>query len=106
VTAGQSSSAKQQLSFEDLLHSFILDCKSKNLSPLTLRFYQDSVHQLKDVFLQQEIQLDVYQVTSREIKNHFIAHLIDQGKSDNTVNGRIKGSSNSSDIYLKKDGER
>lgn len=33
------SQAKQQLSFDDLLHSFILDYKAKNLSPLTLRFY-------------------------------------------------------------------
>ncbi|WP_373230665.1 tyrosine-type recombinase/integrase [Cohnella sp.] len=86
-----SSSAKQQLSLDDLLHSFILDCKAKNLSALTLRFYKDSVQQMKDAFQDQEIPLDIYAVTSREIKNYFVAHLIDQGKSDNTVNGRIKG---------------
>lgn len=86
-----SSSAKQQLSFDDLLHSFILDCKAKNLSPLTLRFYQDSVQQMKDAFLEQGVPLDIYSVTSREVKNHFVAYLIDRGKSDNTVNGRIKG---------------
>lgn len=84
------STIKQQLSFDDLLHSFILDCKAKNLSPLTLRFYQDSVRQMKDAFQDQQIPLDIYNLSTRDIKNHFIAYLFDQGKSDNTVNGRIK----------------
>ncbi|MCD9025429.1 tyrosine-type recombinase/integrase [Cohnella silvisoli] len=86
----KASDAKQQLSYSDLLHSFILDCKSKNLSPLTIRFYQDSAKQLETAFRDQELALDIYSITSRDIKNHFIAYLFDQGKSDNTVNGRIK----------------
>ncbi|WP_214629602.1 tyrosine-type recombinase/integrase [Paenibacillus agaridevorans] len=85
-----SSQAKQQLSFEDLLHSFILDCKAKNLSPLTLRFYQDSAKQMKEAFLAQQVPFDIYTVSIREIKNYFITNLFDQGRSDNTVNGRIK----------------
>lgn len=86
-----SSSAKQQLSFDELLHSFILDCKAKNLSPLTLRAYQDSIQQMKEAFEKQNVPLNIYKLTSREIKNYFIAFLIDQGRSDNTVNSRIKG---------------
>ncbi|MFF3923998.1 tyrosine-type recombinase/integrase [Paenibacillus lactis] len=85
-----SSTVKQQLSYDELLRSFILDCKAKNLSPLTLRFYQDSVRQMKEAFQAQQIPLDIYTLSVREIKNHFIAYLFDQGKSDNTVNGRIK----------------
>ncbi|MCU6713155.1 phage integrase N-terminal SAM-like domain-containing protein [Paenibacillus sp. J5C_2022] len=88
--AENSSQAKQQLSIEDLLHSFILDCKAKNLSPLTLRFYQDSAKQMKEAFLAQQVPFDIYTVSIREIKNHFIAYLFDQGRADNTVNGRIK----------------
>lgn len=84
------SAVKQQLSFDELLQSFILDCKAKNLSPLTLRFYQDSVRQLKSAFQEQQVPLDMYTIAVRDIKNYFIAYLIDQGKSDNTVNGRIK----------------
>ncbi len=86
-----SSSAKQQLSFDELLHSFILDCKAKNLSPLTLRAYQDSIQQMKEAFEEQNVPLNIYKLTLREIKNYFIAFLIDQGRSDNTVNSRIKG---------------
>lgn len=85
-----SSTVKQQLSYDELLRSFILDCKAKNLSPLTLRFYQDSVRQMKEAFQAQQVPLDIYTLSVREIKNHFIAYLFDQGKSDNTVNGRIK----------------
>lgn len=88
--AENPSQAKQQLSFEELLHSFILDCKAKNLSPLTLRFYLDSAKQMREAFQVQRVQFDIYTVSIREIKNHFIAYLFDQGKSDNTVNGRIK----------------
>ena len=91
VNRENSSSAKQQLSFDELLHSFILDCKAKNLSPLTLRAYQDSIQQMKEAFEEQNVPLNIYKLTSREIKNHFIAFLIDQGRSDNTVNSRIKG---------------
>jgi Site-specific recombinase XerD len=46
---------------------------------------------MKDAFLEQGVPLDIYSVTSREVKNHFVAYLIDRVKSDNTVNGRIKG---------------
>ncbi|MFC6331990.1 tyrosine-type recombinase/integrase [Paenibacillus septentrionalis] len=84
------SAVKQQLSFDELLQSFILDCKAKNLSPLTLRFYQDSVRQMKEAFREQQVPLDMYTIAVRDIKNHFIAYLFDKGKSDNTVNGRIK----------------
>lgn len=91
VNRENSSSAKQQLSFDELLQSFILDCKAKNLSPLTLRAYQDSIQQMKEAFEKQNVPLNIYKLTSREIKNHFIAFLIDQGRSDNTVNSRIKG---------------
>ncbi|GIO39626.1 site-specific tyrosine recombinase XerD [Paenibacillus antibioticophila] len=84
------SAVKQQLSFDELLQSFILDCKAKNLSPLTIRFYQDSVRQMKEAFREQQVPLDMYTIAVRDIKNHFIAYLFDKGKSDNTVNGRIK----------------
>jgi len=91
MTIDNASSAKQQLGFEDLLLSFIRDCKAKNLSSLTIRSYQDSILQLRDTFEKQGIPLDIYNLTSREIKDHFIAYLFDQGRSDNTVNSRIKG---------------
>jgi len=86
----KNPSQAKQLSFEDLLHSFILDCKAKNLSPLTLRFYQDSAKQMKKAFLVQQVPFDIYTVSIREIQNHFIAYLFDQSMSDNTVHGRIK----------------
>jgi len=84
-----SCTVKQQLSYDELLRTFILDCKSKNLSPLTLRFYQDSARQMQEAFQAQQITLDIYNLSLRETKNHFIAYLFDQGKSDNTVNGRM-----------------
>ncbi|GCL70658.1 integrase [Paenibacillus naphthalenovorans] len=90
ISVEHPSAVKQQLSFDDLLQSFILDCKAKNLSPLTLRFYQDSVRQMKEAFQEQQVPLDMYTISVRDIKNYFIAYLFDQGKSDNTVNGRIK----------------
>lgn len=90
TSTGSPSAVKRQLSFDELLQSFILDCKAKNLSPLTLRFYQDSVRQLKEAFQEQQVPLDMYTIAVRDIKNHFIAYLFDKGKSDNTVNGRIK----------------
>ncbi|MDF2653353.1 MAG: site-specific recombinase XerD, partial [Paenibacillus sp.] len=52
--------------------SSILDCKAKNLSPLTLRFYQDSAKQMKEAFLAQQVPFNIYMVLIREIKNHFI----------------------------------
>lgn len=91
TTIDSSNTVKRQLSLDDLLQSFILDCKAKNLSALTLKFYKDCVHRLREAFQEQEMPLDIYAITAREIKNYFIAYLIDQGKSDNTVNGRIKG---------------
>jgi len=91
VSVDSSSPAKRKLSLDDLLQSFILDCKAKNLSILTLKVYEDSVLRMKEAFQEQQMPLDIYTVTSRDIKNYFIAYMINQGKSDNTVNSRIKG---------------
>ncbi|MDF2651871.1 MAG: site-specific recombinase XerD [Paenibacillus sp.] len=75
-SAENPSLVKQQLSFEDLLHSFILDCKAKNLS--------------KEAFQAQQFPFNVYKVTRRDVKNYFIAYLFDQGKSDNTKENEHK----------------
>ncbi|TNJ63019.1 hypothetical protein FE784_27435 [Paenibacillus hemerocallicola] len=89
-SAENPSLVKQQLSFDALLHSFFLDCKAKNLSPLTLRFYQDSAKQMKEAFQAQQFPFNVYKVTTRDVKNYFIAYLFDQGKSDNTKENEHK----------------
>lgn len=45
---------------------------------------------MKEAFLEQQVSFDIYTVSIRDIKNHFIAYLFDKGRSDNTVSGRIK----------------
>lgn len=91
VSVDSFSPVKRKLSLDDLLQTFILDCKAKNLSVLTLKVYEDSVLRMKEAFQEQQMSLDIYTVNSRDIKNYFIAYMINQGKSDNTVNSRIKG---------------
>lgn len=81
----------RKLPLKELIQCFILDCKAKNLSPLTLKMYTDCLNQLQKAFEEQNKALDVYTITARDIRQTFIGYLIDQGKSDNTINARIKG---------------
>jgi integrase/recombinase XerD len=37
---------------------------------------------MKEAFLAQQVPFDIYTVSIREIKNHFIAYLFDKGWSD------------------------
>ncbi|WP_261800091.1 hypothetical protein [Paenibacillus sp. PAMC21692] len=82
--AENPSLAKQQLNFEDLLHSFILDCKAKNLSPLKPRFYQDRAKQMKEAFLAQQVPFDIY-TRYRFAKSRFIFMPICSIKAGQTI---------------------
>lgn len=89
ITADRSA-VKQQMKWEDLVQSFIKDVKARNLSLRTSGGYEESLNRLKSAFDEQKIPLEVFTLTVQEIKEYFIAYMIEQGKSDNTVNSRIK----------------
>ncbi|MEN1984827.1 hypothetical protein [Paenibacillus hubeiensis] len=73
--AEKPSQAKHQLNFEGSA-SFILVCKAKNLSPLTLCFYQGSAKQMNFAFLAQQVPVDIYTVLIREIKIFIVSVII------------------------------
>ncbi len=90
LTTINDSSIKQQMKWDDHVQAFLRDVKARNLSLRTSEGYEECLKRLKLAFDDQEISLDPYSVTVQEIKEHFVAYMIEQGKSSNTVNSRIK----------------
>ncbi|MFC0216714.1 tyrosine-type recombinase/integrase [Paenibacillus chartarius] len=90
LTTVDHSTIKQQMKWEDLVHAFLRDVKARNLSPRTSESYEESLKRLKLAFDEQKIPLDAFSITTQDIKEYFVAYMIDQGKSSNTVNSRIK----------------
>jgi integrase/recombinase XerD len=78
------------ITFEQASKSFLLDCRAKNLAPRSIEFYEYGLNYLKKTFQKQGILLDIYSITARQIKDHFIGYMLDNKLASNTVNGRIK----------------
>lgn len=79
----------RQLTFEEMVKSFLLHSRAKNLSPRSITFYEYALHYLQSVFQKQGLTLDIYTLTAKQIKEHFIGYMLEHGLASKTVNGRI-----------------
>ena|GEM_PF-3808930 len=80
----------KKLTFEEAVKSFLLHCRAKNLSPHSLESYQYALRSLQKAFQKQGLPLDLPSITARQIKEHFIGYLLENGAASHTVNGRIR----------------
>ncbi|MDB5052653.1 MAG: integrase [Bacilli bacterium] len=84
------SSPPKQVDFHEVLKSFILECKVKNLSKRTIQFYEENLNYLVKVFEAQGLTVNLTILTYRDIKQKFIGYMFEKGLASNTLNGRIK----------------
>ncbi|MFC4767198.1 tyrosine-type recombinase/integrase [Effusibacillus consociatus] len=82
---------QKEIKLEEVVKSFVLDCRARNLSSRTIQFYQEVIGCLQKTFQEQGLKFDVTTVTQKDLKHHFIGYMLEKGIASNTVNGRIKG---------------
>jgi len=84
------SPSKPKIGFPKLLQSFVFECRAKTQSDRTIQFYEETMLWMQKTFEEQNLDFDVLSMTNRDIKHHYIGHMLGKGLASNTVNGRIK----------------
>jgi integrase/recombinase XerD len=89
--AGKSGFNKNQdLSFDQVSKLFIDDCRIRNLSAYTIQSYSQKLEQIRDFLFDAEPDMLPKNVNLGHIKEHIIIRLLDEGRSEVTVNGLLR----------------
>lgn len=81
---------KTQPSFDDLLYAFLIDCKHRSLSRRTIEFYEYSLQQMNNSFMEKNQTLNPLAVTHHDLQTYFVGSMIDKALAPQTINGRLK----------------
>ena len=80
----------QNLLYDDVTKIFIQDCRIRNLSQYTIRSYQQKLGQFKDLIFEVEPNILPKDIRLEHIKDHIIIRLLDEGRSEVTVNTLLR----------------
>jgi integrase/recombinase XerD len=72
---GETQPQIQQIKFEDVVKTFLLDCRARNLSDRTIQFYKENLNYLQRTFDNQGLKLSISTITSKELKYHFTGYM-------------------------------
>lgn len=90
IAPAMTMPTKRESDFRSLLHSFVSECRAKNLSKRTVQFYEENLLRMQKTFEIQNLDFNVLTMTNRDIKHHYVGHMLAKGLASNTVNGRVK----------------
>jgi integrase/recombinase XerD len=79
-----------EITYEQAVKSFLLYNRIRNLSDRSLGFYEYNLAYFKKVLAEQGLTMNLRTLTAKQVKEHFIGYMLDNGLAGNTINGRIK----------------
>lgn len=76
--------------FESSLHLFLRDCKVRNLSEYTTKYYRNELSGIMRMLERQGIDTIPNKITDKHIKENVILYLMDEGKKETTINTKLR----------------
>ncbi|MBA4542064.1 tyrosine-type recombinase/integrase [Thermoactinomyces daqus] len=76
--------------FNAALDAFIRDCRIRNLSEHTIRFYRNELNTLRQILEKQGEDTNPQKITSRIIKENVILYMMDEGRKETSINARLR----------------
>ena len=76
--------------FNFAVDSFIRDCRVRNLSEHTIRFYRNELNTLRQMLEHQGVETDPQKITAKIIKENVILYMMDQGRKETSINARLR----------------
>lgn len=77
-------------SFEMALDSFLRDCRVRNLSESTVRFYRNELGTFRKILEQQRIDTNPNKITPKVIKERVILTMLDENRKESAINARLR----------------
>lgn len=76
--------------FDSALHMFIRDCKIRNLSEHTTKYYRSELVRFRKTLESQGITSNPREIKRQHIRENLIAYSIDKGLKETSINTRIR----------------
>jgi integrase/recombinase XerD len=76
--------------FEMARDAFLRDCRIRNLSEHTVKYYRNELNALQKLLERQGVNTDPTKFTSRMIKENVILRMMDDGRKETAINARIR----------------
>lgn len=77
-------------SFEMALDFFLRDCRVRNLSESTVRFYRNELNTFRKILEQQRLDTNPNRITSKVIKENVILAMMDDKRKESAINARLR----------------
>lgn len=89
--SGILASSGYRLTWQEAVKLFIQARRAETSSEHTIKFEQNSLECYRRILHEQEIEADIYEVTTEVLRNKFILYMVEKKKyALNTVNNRLK----------------
>lgn len=80
-----------RISFDEAIEIYLKEQKIKNRTHRTIQWHVENFNTLKKFFIEQNVPLDLYNITSKHLKDNFILYSLEQkGNIPSTINNRLK----------------
>jgi integrase/recombinase XerD len=77
--------------FESALYSFLRDCKVRNLSEHTVKYYRNELTGFMRILEQQDVSTVPSKITANQIKENVILYMMEElGRSEVTINAKLR----------------
>lgn len=77
-------------SFEMALDFFLRDCRVRNLSESTVRYYRNELFTFRKILEQQQLDTNPNKITSKVIKENVILAMMDDDRKESAINARLR----------------
>lgn len=82
--------SSQEQSFEMCIHNFIRDCKIRNLSEHTIKYYKNELYKTLKYFEQNELTTNPSEMSSGFIQEQVILRMMDDNRKETTINATLR----------------
>lgn len=76
--------------FDMALHAFIKDCKIRNLSEHTIKYYRNELKAFRNMLERQKIDTAPARISGNTIKENVILHMMHESRKETTINARLR----------------
>lgn len=77
-------------SFEIAFDFFLRDCRVRNLSESTVRYYRNELNTFRKLLEQQRIDTNPNKITAKIIKENIILTMMDDNRKESAINARLR----------------
>ena len=90
TSANLTVAIEEVADFDSALHAFLRDCKIRNLSEHTLKYYRNELTTTRDMLERQDVTTKPAKITLKLLQENVILHMMENGAKETSINTRLR----------------